>query len=88
MPKRKARLFQKLPGSHRQRNRARNLLHCESFSHGWRVWGGENVHFVEKVGTELACDCDVFNKENKLCSHIIKVQMSLGIFPERGRYPA
>lgn len=84
----KKKLFNKLPGSHRQRNRARNILQCAPHLHGWHVWGGEKTHFVEKIGTELVCDCDVFNKENKLCSHIIKVQMSLSIFPERGRYPA
>ena len=86
MSKKVVKLFKKLPGSHKQRNRARNLLHCESFLHGWRVWGGENSHFVEMMGTELGCDCEI-NKNGQICSHIIKVQMKLGAFPERGRYP-
>lgn len=83
MPKKKYRYI-KLPGTHRQRNRARNLLKCQSIDTGWQVWGGEGSHFVTKNDKEnFVCSCDVYQKENKLCSHIIKVQMQLGIFPER-----
>ena len=84
----KVKEFKRLPGSNRQRNRARNLLKCATTPNGWEVYGGENTHLVVQIGTDLACDCDVYNKEEKICSHIIKVQMDLGIFPERGRYPS
>lgn len=81
MSKKKIR-FGKLPGSNKQRNRARNLLKLEKVPDGWRITGGESDHLVIQVGTELTCDCDIFTKQDRLCSHIIKVQMELGLFPE------
>lgn len=80
MPKKKMQ-YKKMPGSHRQRNRAKHLLKCNPIVDGWYVYGGENGHVVKQIGTELTCDCDVYNKEDKLCSHIIKVQMELNLFP-------
>lgn len=74
----------KLPGTHKQRNRARNLLKCHQVNgNTWVINGGEGEHVVKLYVEELSCSCDVFQKEKKLCSHVIKVQMELGIFPER-----
>ena len=74
----------KLPGSNKQRNRARNLLKCMSNGDGsWLITGGESPHIVSQIGTELSCDCRIWNVENKLCSHIIKVKMELGMFPTK-----
>ena len=73
--------YQALPGSNKQRNRARNLLKCEPITGGWRIYGGENEHIVRPTPDNLICDCNVYLKENKLCSHVIKVLMELGQFP-------
>lgn len=81
MSKKKKQYYIKLPGSHKQRNRARNLLKCEVLPDGWNIYGGDQPHKVVQIGTELACDCDVYNREEKLCSHVIKVLMELGKFP-------
>lgn len=73
--------YQKLPGSHKQRNRARNLLKCQKAGDKWLVYGGEASHYVTQNGSEFECDCGVCQNENKLCSHIIKVKMELSLFP-------
>jgi hypothetical protein len=80
MAKKKMR-FGKLPGTYKQRNRARNLLKLEKVADGWKITGGESDHLVVQVGTDLTCDCVIFSRDNKICSHIIKVEMELGIFP-------
>jgi hypothetical protein len=78
----KASYYQALPGTHRQRSRARNLLVCtENSNDSWIVSGGENEHLVIRRYGVFLCDCYASEKEKKLCSHIIKVQMTLGQFP-------
>lgn len=79
--KKKFQYYKPLPGTARQRNRARNLLKCEPVKGGWIISGGDNEHFVKPLNDNLVCDCNVAVKENKLCSHVIKVQMVLGVFP-------
>ena len=74
--------YTKLPGSHRQRNRARLVLKCiEESDNTWIVSGGEDEHLVVRRNGVFLCDCHV-SKAEKICSHVIKVQMVLGIFPE------
>jgi hypothetical protein len=82
MPKRKAMKYVPLPGSHKQRNRARHLLKIEIVQGGYKVTGGREDHFVSEIDADLtlACDCEVYKKTD-ICSHIIKVQMELGQFP-------
>ena len=81
MSKKKIQYYQALPGTSRQRNRARHLLKCEAIKGGWLITGGENNHVVNPTQDKFICDCNVYLKENKLCSHVIKVQMELGLFP-------
>jgi hypothetical protein len=81
MSKKKHLQYQALPGTHRQRNRARLLLKCTAIKGGWLITGGENEHIVTPTQDKFICDCNVYLIENKLCSHVIKVQMELGIFP-------
>lgn len=71
------------PGSHRQRQRARDVLHCQNVAGPyWRVWGGENEHVVKAEGKVYLCDCRIMmEKQNTICSHIIKVRMEVGDFP-------
>lgn len=74
--------YKALPGTNKQRNRARNLLKCvENSKDSWTVSGGENEHLVIKRYGQLLCDCYAAAEEKKLCSHVIKVQMVLGQFP-------
>lgn len=64
----------KQPGSYRQRKYARKILHCELIEPGtWKVWGGQNDHITKMDGANISCDCQRFQVENKLCSHIIKI---------------
>lgn len=75
--------YVKMPGSSRQRNRARHLLKCESVgTNTWKVLGGRDAHTV-KIGEMggYECDCKVYQAENKLCSHIIRVRMERNDFP-------
>ncbi len=75
--------YVKMPGSSRQRNRARHLLKCDKVGlNTWVVSGGENAHTV-KIGSlgGYECDCRVYRIEEKLCSHIIKVRMERNDFP-------
>jgi hypothetical protein len=78
----KVQYYQALPGTNRQRGRARNLLKCVTNSQdSWIVSGGENEHLVIRKYGQYLCDCYASETEKKLCSHIIKVQMELGVFP-------
>jgi len=85
MPKRKHfyQQYEPLPGSHKQRNRARNILTCkENSENSWIISGGENEHLViRRFGGFFLCDCDIATNEKKICSHVIKVLMELGQFP-------
>ena len=71
-----------MPGSHRQRNRAKHILKCHTVAPGmWAISGGRDPHIVTQVDQEnFHCDCNVFSQSG-FCSHIIKVQMELGQFP-------
>lgn len=74
--------FGGLPGTFKQRNRARNLLRAEKLESGaWKITGGESDHIVIQAGADLHCDCVICNRDKKICSHIIKVQMELGYSP-------
>jgi hypothetical protein len=79
--KKTMKFYEKMPGTHRQRNRAKHVLMCEKVIDGWNITGGREIHKVIQVGTDLTCDCIIFKSEDRLCSHIIKVQMELGLFP-------
>ena len=80
--------FRKLPGSHKMRNRARNLLKCHETSKGnWIVWGGDNQHTIKQDENTFECDCNIYLEKN-ICSHVIKVKMSIGEFQERKQYPS
>lgn len=71
-----------LPGSQRQRQRAKRILSCVHVSEGfWRVWGGENEHIV-KDGIPYLCDCKIMmEKQRPICSHIIRVMIENGELP-------
>ena len=75
-----------LPGGHRQRSRARNILKAERITESnWRVSGGQNEHTVMIEGVfgkyEYICDCGFVEKE---CSHILCVMLQTE--PERMDY--
>ena len=78
---------QTLPGSHKQRNRARKLLNATLTSPAgqWLVNGGENDHIVmtdpNGESFDYACDCWHWNEKFSPCCHIIRVMMTLE--PER-----
>lgn len=71
--------MKKLPGSQRQRQRAKRLLSCKHISEGfWRVWGGVDEHIV-KEGKPYLCDCKIImEKQSDICSHIIRVMIEKG----------
>lgn len=73
--------YKKMPGTARQRNRARHILKCDKAGEKWLVYGGDASHYVSQTEEGFSCECNVFQKEKKLCSHIIKVRMILGLFP-------
>jgi hypothetical protein len=75
--------YRKLPGSHRQRNRARKILQCKWISDdNLLVWGGREEHTVIYHGiNEYVCDCTHFVQHKTICSHVIKVMMNEGVFP-------
>lgn len=77
--------YVKMPGSSRQRNRAKRLLKCVSVGQNiWVVSGGKDAHTV-KIGSlgGYECDCKVYRVDEKLCSHIIKVRMERNDFPTK-----
>lgn len=70
------------------RHHAKANLKCgEIMPNVWKVWGGENSHDVTCHDGVYVCDCDN-SKRNGICSHIIRVKLTQGKFPERGRYPS
>jgi hypothetical protein len=81
--------FYKLPGTQRQRAAAKNILVCEKInSHTFQVWGGRDKHVVKKLWIlRYSCDCYCNTVEKKICSHIIKVMMFEGVYPQRKLEP-
>jgi len=77
--------FPPLPGSQRQREYARHQLFANLMMDGrWVVWGGDSTHILAGSGETLRCNYRYAKEDNEnLCSHIIKVQMVSGTFPER-----
>lgn len=63
-----------LPGSKKQRHRARSMLKYQKLSDSVRlVWGGDEMHFIRYENNNYSCDCYCNKQAGKLCSHIIKI---------------
>jgi hypothetical protein len=62
----------------RAERRAREILHIAwtGEAQQFHVWGGEDMHIVEQLGTEIVCDCRGFGDNFiSYCSHIAKYNL-------------